>query len=223
MGNHRTKPQSLRVRCLQKLIGLCKDIGLKVQIVTSFHSCGGNVDDSCNISLPEFVHNQSDIWYKDRRGHEDKEYISLFADNVQIEGRTPLQMYGDWFAAVADAFSGDIGSVIVDFQVGMGPAGELRYPAYQKLHFCGVGAFQAYDTYALASLSQAAQNASLANWTEPPSDDGNYNSRPNETSFFRDGYKSDYGKFFLKWYSDALLSHGHEVLSLAKLHSRSTG
>ena len=31
-----------------------------------------------------------DIWYKDQHGHEDKEYISLFADNVTIAGRTPL-------------------------------------------------------------------------------------------------------------------------------------
>ena len=81
-----------------------------MQLVTSFHQCGGNVGDTCDIPLPDFVTGQSDIWYKDRpgtevlpqlifemsyklescqdqHGHEDKEYISLFADNVTIEGK----------------------------------------------------------------------------------------------------------------------------------------
>jgi len=96
--------------------------------VTSFHQCGGNVGDTCDIPLPAFVTSQGDIWYKDQHGHEDKEYISLFADNVTIEGRTPLQMYSDWFNALSASFAADLGSVIEEIQVGMGPAGELRYP-----------------------------------------------------------------------------------------------
>eukprot|EP00439_Symbiodinium_sp_Y106_P060598 s3931_g8.t10 len=134
-----------------------KEHCLKVQLVTSFHQCGGNVGDTCDIPLPAFVTSQGDIWYKDSKmpllsvlhlppgwqdqhGHEDKEYISLFADNVTIEGRTPLQMYSDWFNALSASFAADLGSVIEEIQVGMGPAGELRYPAYQlsQWKFCGV-------------------------------------------------------------------------------------
>eukprot|EP00439_Symbiodinium_sp_Y106_P060608 s3931_g8.t14 len=88
-----------------------------VQLVTSFHQCGGNVGDTCDIPLPAFVTSQGDIWYKDQHGHEDKEYISLFADNVTIEGRTPLQMYSDWFNALSASFAADLGSVIEEIQV----------------------------------------------------------------------------------------------------------
>lgn len=39
--------------------------------------------------------------------------------------------------------------VLQEIQVGMGPAGELRYPSYPELHgtwkFPGIGAFQCYD------------------------------------------------------------------------------
>ena len=79
--------------------------------MTSFHQCGGNVGDTCDIPLPAFVTSQGDIWYKDSKmpllsvlhlppgwqdqhGHEDKEYISLFADNVTIEGRSFSNRFG---------------------------------------------------------------------------------------------------------------------------------
>ncbi|CAE7596792.1 BAM3 [Symbiodinium natans] len=202
----------------RQLVDMCKGIGLKVQLVTSFHQCGGNVGDICDIPLPSFVTAQQDIWYKDQHGHEDKEYISLFADNVTIEGRTPLQMYSDWFAALSSSFAADLGGVIEEIQVGMGPAGELRYPAYQlsEWKFCGVGAFQCYDANALNNLAAAAKSAGHAEWDKPPTDAGDYNSRPGDATFFQNGYQSDFGKFFLKWYSDALLQHGAEVLHRAK-------
>jgi len=201
------------------IVNVCKEIGLKVQFVTSFHQCGGNVGDTCNIPLPKFVNTQRDIWYKDQQGNEDKEYISLFADNVSISGRTPVQMYGDWFEALARAFEAELGSTIVEIQVGMGPAGELRYPSYQlsHWHFCGVGAFQAYDINALQSLQRAAEAAGhKADWSKPPNTAGDYNSQPQDVDFFRNGYQTEQGRFFLQWYSQALLRHGEDVLTRAK-------
>jgi len=200
------------------LVGMAKNRGMKVQFVTSFHQCGGNVGDECNIPVPGFAHGTNGIWYKDQDGNEDKEYISLFADNVTIDGRTPLQMYSDWFGALSDAFAGDIGSTITELQVGMGPAGELRYPAYQLAHwsFCGVGAFQVWDDHALASFTSAASAAGHSEWNSPPTDAGNYNSQPGETSFFSSGYKSDYGHFFLDWYFQSLKNHGNAVLGSAR-------
>mmetsp|Transcript_27613 Transcript_27613/g.56926 ORF Transcript_27613/g.56926 Transcript_27613/m.56926 type:complete len:93 (+) Transcript_27613:436-714(+) len=89
-------------------------------------------------------------------------------------------MYSDWFNALSASFAADLGSVIEEIQVGMGPAGELRYPAYQlsQWKFCGVGAFQCYDANALKSLSSAAKSAGHADWSNPPSDAGDYNSHP---------------------------------------------
>jgi len=39
------------------LVQLAKNAGLKVQAIMSFHQCGGNVGDSCNIPLPQWVLN----------------------------------------------------------------------------------------------------------------------------------------------------------------------
>jgi beta-amylase len=38
-----------------ELTQLAKDVGLTVQYVMSFHKCGGNVGDDCNIPLPTWV------------------------------------------------------------------------------------------------------------------------------------------------------------------------
>merc|ERR550517_1710134 len=89
---------------------------------------GVNHGDDCYIPLPDFVRNVEDIWYRDSHDVDTREYISLFADEVKVAGRTPLEMYSDWFAAFVGTFSADLGSTIEEIMVGMGPSGELRYP-----------------------------------------------------------------------------------------------
>jgi len=213
------QPKVYDFSAYQKLVQLAEQRGMKVQFVASFHRCGGNVGDECDIPLPPFVRQNSDIWYTDRAGHQNQEYISLFADNVSLhDGRTPLDMYGDWMTALAANFSSKLGSTISEIQVGMGPCGELRYPSYVPANgwsFCGIGEFQVYDAHARASLGAAGKSKG---WTSPPSDAGSYNSRPGDSgvSFFQNGYKSEYGRFFLDWYLGALKSHGAQVLQRAK-------
>lgn len=58
-----------------------------------------------------------------------------------------------------------------------------------------------------------------ADWAHPPDNAESYNSRPQDTGFFRDGgdYDSYYGRFFLRWYSQVLIEHGNNVLALANL------
>ena len=60
------------------------------------------------------------------------------------------------------------GSVITELTVGMGPAGELRYPSYPegdgRWRFPGVGEFQCFDRYMLASLYEAAMEAGQPAW-----------------------------------------------------------
>jgi hypothetical protein len=57
-------------------------------------------------------------------------------------------------------------SLWLQVQIGLGPAGELRYPAYQESlwSFCGVGEFQCYGSYALADLANAAASAGHPEW-----------------------------------------------------------
>lgn len=66
---------------------------------------------------------------------------------------------------------------------------------------------------------KAAVARGHADWAHPPDNAGTYNSRPQDTDFFRDGgdYDSYYGRFFLKWYSQVLIEHGNSVLTLANL------
>jgi beta-amylase len=211
-------PKKYTFDAYQQVVEMVKSRGMKAKLMASFHQCGGNVGDTCNIPLPSFVTGTSDVWYKDKAGHEDKEYISSFADNVKISGRTPLEMYSDWLDAFASTFAKDLGTTIPDVQVSMGPAGELRYPAYQlsQWHFCGVGGFQAFDKNAIVDFRAAAVAAGHHEWNSPPTDAGDYNSKPEQTSFFNGGYSSEYGKFFLDWYFGNLKRHGDAVLKLSR-------
>lgn len=130
-------------------------------------------------------------------------------------------MYNDWFVAFRDAFTEDLGSTIVEVMVGLGPAGELRYPSYPLKYweFCGIGEFQCFDDNALASLRNSANSNGRSEWGSPFSREivGDYNSQPpSETRFFSSLYSEDQGKFFLDWYFSSLKAHGSRVLTKAK-------
>lgn len=207
------------------LMSLASQYGLKVQAVMSFHRCGGNVGDDCNIPLPGWVvRTGGEIWYKDREGHQDQEYLSLGVDNEALfVGRTPIQMYRDFMQAFRDTVSarGYLVSTLEEVQVGLGPCGELRYPSYQldRWSFPGVGEFQCYDARMLRMMAAAANASGHPDWTGPPGDAGTYNSRPDDTNFFRNnggGWNTEYGRFFLGWYSQALVDHGRNVLKQAR-------
>eukprot|EP00122_Pirum_gemmata_P015738 Pgem_evm1s14717 len=53
-----------------------------------------------------------------------------------------------------------------------------------------------------------------------PDNAGDYSSTPESAQFWNpngfDNFKSDYGRFFLTWYKDTLLTHGDKVLKAAK-------
>ncbi|KAJ0954258.1 putative beta-amylase [Helianthus annuus] len=211
-----------------ELLEMAKKHGLKVQAVMSFHQCGGNVGDSCTIPLPKWVleelNKDPDLAYTDQWGRRNNEYLSLGCDTIPcLKGRTPIQCYSDYMRAFRDKFSHLLGDTIVEIQVGMGPAGELRYPSYPekdgKWRFPGIGAFQCYDKYMLSSLKAAAENYGKPEWgSTGPTDAGEYNNWPEDTNFFKredGGWNSEYGEFFLSWYSQMLLDHGDRILSSA--------
>ncbi|CAI0417688.1 unnamed protein product [Linum tenue] len=218
-----------------ELVQMVKHHGLKIQVVMSFHQCGGNVGDSCSIPLPpwvlEEISKDPDLVYTDRSGRRNPEYISLGCDSMPVlRGRTPIQVYSDFMRSFRDRFSDDLGDVIVEIQVGMGPCGELRYPAYPESNgtwkFPGIGEFQCYDKYMRASLKASAEELGNQAWGQDgPHDSGSYNQFPEDTEFFRrDGtWNSEYGQFFLEWYSDKLLQHGDNILAAAEVIFKGTG
>eukprot|EP00735_Rhodelphis_limneticus_P013566 TRINITY_DN739_c0_g1::TRINITY_DN739_c0_g1_i1::g.18372::m.18372 TRINITY_DN739_c0_g1::TRINITY_DN739_c0_g1_i1::g.18372 ORF type:complete len:524 (-),score=125.20,sp/Q10RZ1/BAMY2_ORYSJ/41.11/3e-125,Glyco_hydro_14/PF01373.12/3e-62,Glyco_hydro_14/PF01373.12/1.1e-43,Trefoil/PF00088.13/2.2e-12,Trefoil/PF00088.13/1.4e+03 TRINITY_DN739_c0_g1_i1:462-2033(-) len=188
----RSGPKQYDWKAYQDVVRIAKEVGLKIQFVLSFHQCGGNVNDACSIPLPQWVRDVSkteEIFYKDSKGHSTQEYLSLSVDDLPIfQGRTALQMYRDFMQSLATTFSSDLGTTIIEWQVGLGPAGELRYPAYQldRWSFPGVGAFQAYDRHMLADLKAAAEAIGKPEWGRPPTNAGSYSDLPANTGFFND-------------------------------------
>ncbi|KAI9087045.1 hypothetical protein K1719_031006 [Acacia pycnantha] len=228
-------PMSYNWEAYAELVHMVQKHGLKLQVVMSFHQCGGNVGDSCSIPLPPWVHEEisknPDLVYTDRSGRINPEYISLGCDLIPVlRGRTPLQVYSDFMTSFRDRFRDYLGSVIQEIQVGMGPCGELRYPSYPESNgtwrFPGIGEFQCYDKYMRASLEAAAESIGNRDWGRSgPHDSGQYNQFPEDTGFFRrEGtWNSDYGSFFLAWYSNKLIEHGDRILESAGRIFQSTG
>lgn len=216
----------------KQLFELVKSTGLKLQVVFSFHACGGNVGDVAQIPLPPWVlqagEHDPDLFFTDRPrenglGQRNKEYISIFADEAPgvLWGRSPLQCYEDFMVAFRNTFHADVGSLIEETVIGAGPCGELRYPSYVEANgwrFPGAGEFQCYDRRALASLAQAAREVGHPEWGYAgPHDSGSYNSIPEDTGFFsgEGSWDTPYGSFFLEWYSNSLIQHGERLLAAA--------
>ena len=118
-------------------------------------AAGNNVGDCCRISLPKWVleagEADPDIFFTDSSGYRNRECLSVGCDAAPVlpGGRSPLQAQADFVAAFAEEFRDLLGGVVTEVTLGMGPAGELRYPAYPegdgRWRFPGIGQFQCYD------------------------------------------------------------------------------
>lgn len=224
----RTNPRCYDFSAYQGLFQKVERAGLKVQAVMSFHAAGGNVGDTCRIPLPWWVlevgNSNPDIFYTDARGHRNRECLSLGCDEEPLFwGRTPVDVYIEFVEEFVDRFHSMFGSVLTEITVGLGPAGELRYPAYPegdgRWRFPGVGEFQCYDKYMLQDLKRAADAAGHPEWgLSGPHDAGHYNSSSWDTGFFASdsgSWCTPYGHFFLSWYSGLLVQHARRILSRA--------
>eukprot|EP00727_Mastigamoeba_balamuthi_P006794 m51a1_g2735 putative beta-amylase (445) ;mRNA; f:898551-900192 len=221
-----TAPRVYNWRPYDELASIVDSLGLKLEVVMSFHQCGGNVGDTCDIKLPQWVRDAgAQAFYTDREGHVDYEYVSLSADHRALfGGRTAIDLYHDYMASFAEHFKDLLGSTIDEVQVGTGPCGETRYPAYQmdRWSYCGIGEFQCYDANMMTDLKAAATAYGRPEWgASGPGNAGGYNSKPpSSTDFFREGgsdnFQSEYGRFFQKWYSQVLLDHSSDVLAEAQ-------
>lgn len=209
-------------RSLFELVNKCD---LKIQAIMSFHQCGGNVGDVVYIPIPQWVRDigetDPDIFYTNRSGNRNEEYLSLGVDHQPLfGGRTAIEMYSDYMKSFRENMADFLeAGQIIDIEVGCGAAGELRYPSYPETQgwvFPGIGEFQCYDKYLKAEFKEAAKNAGHPEW-ELPDDAGTYNDKPDSTEFSKQNgtYLTEKGKFFLTWYSNKLLMHGDDILDEA--------
>ncbi|KAF3335683.1 beta-amylase 7-like isoform X2 [Carex littledalei] len=142
------------------LFHIIRQLKLKLQVVMTFHKCGGNVGHDMTIPLPNWI--------------------------AEIGSASPDIYFTD--IEELDEFFEE--GVISEIEVGLGPCGELRYPSYRMEHgwrYPGIGEFQCYDRYLRKSFKIAAQERGHSFWGKGPDNAGTYNSRPQGTGFFCDG------------------------------------
>ncbi|XP_031480153.1 inactive beta-amylase 4, chloroplastic isoform X2 [Nymphaea colorata] len=225
----RSSPFSYNWFMYEELFKLILELGLKLHVALAFHS---SVHTSCgtknHISLPPWVLKiggiNKDVYYRDQHGICSNDYLTLGVDHVPLFcGRTALQCYEDFMLSFVTNFRSLMGSTIEEVSIGLGPSGELRYPAHPvhdgRWRFPGIGEFQCYDKYMMEDLRQAAYQLGKPEWAEKKPESAHYyNSHPSEVPFFEDGeenFLSDYGHFFLDWYSAKLIQHADAVLASA--------
>ncbi|MDY6912067.1 MAG: family 14 glycosylhydrolase [Chloroflexota bacterium] len=199
--------------------------GMKWVPIFSFHQCGGNVGDTCDIPIPPWIwqklggDNPEQLKYKSEKGNYSTEVIALWSDDKAGE------QYKQFIKAFAVHFSNKA-SHIEEVNISAGPSGELRYPSYNQhddFQYPGRGFLQSYSDHAIddfrgfvkdryGSLDNvnAAWNIKLTSWNEirPPLDANGF--------FYRKDYLNiRYGKDFTEWYNQALIKHGEFMITVA--------
>ncbi|KAL4329628.1 hypothetical protein AHAS_Ahas13G0319100 [Arachis hypogaea] len=232
----RKEPRVYDWRGYRELVMMACMCGLKVRAVLAFHQYGTGPDDPNQIPLPLWVldeiNKDPELAYSDRFGRRNIEYISLGCDTLPVlRGRTPIQAYADFMRDFRETFRPSLGLTITRVQIGMGPGGELRYPSFsfQKPNVAssgGLGEFQCYDKYMLASLNACARKIGKREWGDGgPFGAGSLTQNPEHTDFFKNeggSWNTPYGKFFLEWYSNMLLLHGERICREAETIFRGT-
>ena len=220
------KPKVYDWSFYRKVAEVAKRVGIELEPVMSFHKCGGNVGDSCLINLPPWVLEEArrlgkdSVFYMDKAGYVNDEYISLAADtSCKFHGRTPIEMYTDFMASFANEFQDLFHVCISKVQIGMGPAGELRYPSFPlvKWAYPGPGTFPCFDKNMRSNWARHCRDViHKKEWEHRLPDTKGYNHDPSShDSFFNSEIHSDYGRAFMRWYADELLGHGKRVLGAA--------
>lgn len=197
-----------------------KNAGLLIEPIFSFHQCGGNVGDNCNFLVPSWVWalgTKDQMQYKSEDGYYDNEAVAPWFTQANT-------LYDEAFKSFASNMTAFQGSFYKIF-IGMGPAGELRYPSYNAndgWSYPGRGQLQAYSTAAETSFQNAMQSkygtisalntawgTSLSSFSQvmPPSNGDNF--------FSSGGYHMTYGDDFLTWYQSVLTNHLTSVMSEA--------
>lgn len=214
-----------------KLFSTIKSHGLKIVPILSFHQCGGNVGDTCNIPLPPWLWTKyvgrtfngvqikdMDLQYKSEQGHFSKETVQLWADALVANEYVDFEKaFKDHFASYSNDF--------IEINVSGGPSGELRYPSYNahdnNTGYPTRGGLQSYSRLAVKDFQNkmlnkygnlagvnAAWGTSLTSpvQIQPPS---------NADFFFSHGdYKNiQYGKDFVDWYNQSLVDHGKNLIT----------
>ncbi|KAL8536606.1 hypothetical protein ACS0TY_011980 [Phlomoides rotata] len=212
----------------REMFHIIQEFGMKLQVVLAFHESGGHDPGGIFISLPQWIleigKSNQDIFFTDREGRRNTECLSWGIDKERVlRGRTGIEIYFDFMRSFRTEFDDLFTEGLISaVEIGLGASGELKYPSFSERmgwRYPGIGEFQCYDKYLMQNLQKAAKLRGHSFWARAPDNAGYYNSKPHETGFFceKGDYDSYYGRFFLRWYTQVLIDHVDNVLSLASL------
>lgn len=204
--------------------------GLKWIPILSFHQAGGNVGDTVNVPVPNWIWGEAAsrtvsgkpeaVKFVSEQGNASNEFVSFWATPLIIDHYANLMRnFQTHFSPRSRAIS--------EINISLGPSGELRYPSYNQ-HDKGTGwptrgAIQAYSElakesfrdYAVArygSVEEVGKAWGIADLQResvlPP-------TNPNEFFGRRDHMNTQYGRDFYDWYNQSLIEHGREMLGAA--------
>lgn len=198
--------------------------------IDSEHQCGGNVGDDVYIPQAQWVWDHlvsmapgstaRDFMFVSEQGNACAEYVGFWADSLMMPLRVRRwKAFCEHFAPKAKH--------ILEINLSLGPAGELRYPSYNShdtnTDYPTRGALQCYSSRAIESFRRFA----LAKYGDEHGIDRAWGTkcaegqaiRPpsNPVEFFtRDDHVNiQYGRDFFDWYSQTLRKHGQDVLQAA--------
>jgi hypothetical protein len=195
--------------------------GLKWIPILSFHQCGGNTGDDCNIPLPKWVWDlgpEEDMKFRDENGFVNGEYVSHFYKEIYEQYAEAMESFGLHFKK----FSKNIPKIYLS----LGPAGELRYPSYYARagwYYPHRGTLQSYSPSALRdfrnyALKTYGNNLDALNsaWQTRLSSPSQILPPSDGDRFFRDGVKTAYGRDFMAWYQGRLIHHLDQMIRIAR-------
>jgi hypothetical protein len=224
-----------------RIVAAVEAAGLHWVPIMSFHQCGGNVGDSCNIPIPVWIWDRfkdqgvsrEALQYRSERDNVSSEVVAVWQDKLVVP------QYQEFMNAFQSHFSAKA-AITDEINLSMGPAGELRYPSYNAHDgaACGFptrGCFQAYSGSAQAEFRayvlnkyhdlagvNAAWKDSLGNTPltdvaqiGPPDDQDPANGRAAAFISRDDEFRTQYGRDFIDWYNQSLVDHGHRLLDAA--------
>ncbi|MFL9592131.1 family 14 glycosylhydrolase [Aeromonas schubertii] len=197
--------------------------------ILSFHQAGGNVNDDFTQTIPLWLWGAllarnpelgsvRELQYVSETGDASMEYLSLWADEWV------LPYYRAFMEAFREHYQ-NRAALMAEINVSLGPAGELRYPSYNAHdwgNYPNRGTLQCYSELARADwcrhLARRYQDIRVLNYTFGTHHE-TFEAIPlpqADLLFENRAYQhSAWGREYLGWYHDALVSHGRRITDCA--------
>lgn len=198
--------------------------------IMSFHQCGGNVGDDCDIPIPSWIWDSMegasarDLKFKSEQGNYSSETLS-FWQTSEVKDKI-YQQYNEFMQAFQLKYA-EHADKIQELNISMGPAGELRYPSYNS-HDIGSGyptrgAIQGFNALALNDfrmfLLDKYEHIEALNdsWNSTYSNFEQINISVDFEKVFsnKTHLKTGKARDYLTWYHESLIKHGEAMLKAA--------